>query len=70
MASQSLSVKYEAWARPLLAEFFGQLIFAFLHCSTANTISVSSGVLGNALLPAVSDGLTVLALIVAIGKIR
>ena len=58
------------WFQPLLAEFFGQMMFAFLHCSTANTVTVSEGVLGNALLPAVSDGLTVAILVIIIGGIR
>ncbi|XP_076818644.1 aquaporin-8-like [Clavelina lepadiformis] len=55
---------YEQWVRPLIAEFFGQLIFAFLHSSTGH-----SNIAGTALAPAISDGLTVTILVITIGHI-
>ena len=70
----SSSSKYNDYIRPLFAEFIGQLMFAFIHSSTANTISTVggavTGVAGNPLLPAVADGLTVTIAVITIGGIR
>ena len=59
-------------ALPFFAEFIGQLIFAFTHTSTANTVTVvnASSINSNALLPATNDGLTVAALATGLGHIR
>jgi len=56
---------------PALVEFFGQLIFAFTHTSTANTITVTNAtsLSSNALLPATNDGMTVAALASAFGHL-
>lgn len=63
---------YTRYVRPVIAEFVGQLLFVFLHSSAVSTISSSASlsVFGNALIPAISDGLTIASLIVSIGKIR
>jgi len=62
---------YQNWVQPLIAEFWGQLIFAFLHCSTAHTIGlVQGGGYHNPLLPAINDGLTVAVMVILIGHIR
>ena len=65
------SVIFSTVFLPFLAEFIGQLIFAFTHTSTANTVTVVEdvSVKGNALLPATNDGLTVAALAWGLGHI-
>uniref|UniRef100_H2ZKI3 Uncharacterized protein n=1 Tax=Ciona savignyi TaxID=51511 RepID=H2ZKI3_CIOSA len=62
------SEKYNTWVRPVIAEFFGQLIFAFLHCSSVNTMKSISPT-PNPLIPAVSDGFVVAILVITIGHI-
>lgn len=62
---------YTGIVLPALVEFFGQLIFAFTHTSTANTITVTNAtsLSSNALLPATNDGMTVAALASGFGHI-
>ncbi|CAK8687837.1 unnamed protein product [Clavelina lepadiformis] len=56
---------YEEWARPMIAEYFGQLIFTFLHCSAG----FNNKDVGSALAPAINDGLVVTILVITIGHI-
>nr|CAB3222689.1 aquaporin-8 [Phallusia mammillata] len=60
---------YVTYIRPPIAEFFGQLIFTYLHCSTAHTVMTVPSVMGNPLLPAINDGLSVAILVILIGHI-
>jgi len=63
--------KFVSIVLPLVAEFFGMAIFTFTHCSTAHTMvsTPAASVKMNALLPATNDGLTIVALVYALGHI-
>lgn len=63
--------KIPSIALPMIAEFFGMMIFNFTHCSTVNTmIDTAANTSKNPLLPATNDGLTVTALVWGLGHIR
>lgn len=62
--------KIPSIALPMIAEFFGMMIFNFTHCSTVNTmIDTAANTSKNPLLPATNDGLTVTALVWGLGHI-
>lgn len=53
--------KYEKWVMPLIAEFFGQLMFAFLHSMSAGN--------GFATASAITDGIFVVIMVITIGHV-
>nr|XP_039251298.1 aquaporin-8-like isoform X1 [Styela clava] len=53
--------KYEKWIMPLFAEFFGQLMFAFVHSMSAGN--------GFATASAITDGIFVTIMVITIGHI-
>ncbi|XP_078493009.1 aquaporin-8 isoform X1 [Ciona intestinalis] len=69
--TRTVSEVYGTWVRPLIAEYFGQLIFAFIHCSTVNTMKATALSADSPipLLPAISDGFVVAILVITIGHI-
>ena len=66
-----MGIKFQSILLPIIAEFFGMMIFNFTHCSTAFTMmNTKSDTVMNPLLPATNDGLTIAALVWAMGHIR